>query len=94
MSVLPTSGGSQVSSWGLAYRVFDWATSHSGPVPFCNSQWKLDGPSLLIGIFLGLAIYAGVEALVTAKWAVVHWAASLRQPVAEVKRPKELYKLL
>ena len=94
MSVLATTSSSQVSNWGLAYRVFDWATSHSGPVPICNTQWRLDGPSLLIGIFLGLAIYAAVETLVTAKWAVVHWVASLRPQTGEVKRPKELYELL
>jgi len=96
MSSVATTSGSTVSNWGLAYRIVDWATSHSGsgPSPFCDSRWRLDGASLLIGIFVGLFIYGAVESLVTAKWAVIHWTASTRAQSAEVRRPKELYKLL
>lgn len=93
MSELATSGSS-VSHLGLAYRVLNWATASSGPVSLCDHHWRLDGLSVVIGICIGLVIYAVVEAVVTARWAVVHWVATSAPQHFEVKRPKELYKIL
>ena len=88
-----TSGVSTGSSLALVYKVLDWASTHP-PVPFCDLSWRLDGFSFALGLASGLLIYAAIEAAVTLKWAFVSWVASYQVAPTEVRRPKELYKLL
>lgn len=89
-----TSGVSTGSSLALVYKLLDWASTHP-PALICDSvHWRLDGFSFAIGLAAGLLLFAAVEAAVTLKWAFVHWVSTWHSGQVEVRRPKELYKLL
>ncbi len=94
MSGAVTSGVSTGSSLALVYKLLDWASTHP-PALICDSAyWRLDGPSFALGLLAGLLIFAAVEAAVTFKWAFISWFTAWQTRAVEVRRPKELYKLL
>ena len=96
-----TSGVSTGGSLALAYKFLNWVDRQplapSLPADLCQTfaaDRGLDFFSVVIGILIGVAIYALVDLVLTAKWAILHWCeASRGLPPREALEKKPLYKL-
>lgn len=89
-----TTGVTTGGSLALVYRLLSWADSHPWYPPasevceaLSGGGWKLDYPSFIIGVSVGIFIYLLVEFAVTLRWAFVSWVASLRGCRQEASLP-------
>ena len=95
-----TSGVSTGGSLALAYKFLNWVDRQPlAPLPseLCDSlapHRGLDFFSVVVGIFIGVVIYAFVDLVLTAKWAILHWCEASREARAcEAGERKPLYKI-
>ena len=95
-----TSGLSTGGSLALAYKVLNWVERQpvvpSPSLDFCEAlapRGGLDWFSVLVGIFVGLVLYAFVDLVVSLRLAIVRWGDSIRRPGEGEGERKPLYKL-
>ena len=74
-----TTGVTTGGSLALVYRLLSWADSQPWYPPaaevceaLSGGGWRLDYPSFIIGVTVGICIYLFVEFAVTLRWALVN----------------------
>lgn len=96
-----TSGLSTGGSLALAYKVLNWVDKQPlapslPPLDWCEavaSRSGLDWFSVVVGIVIGLVIYAFVDLVVAVKGAVLNWSEAFKKQNNNESIRKPLYRL-
>ena len=93
-----TQGVSAGGSLALALKLLSWADNPVLPPPalcehLSGGDWRWESTSFSAGLICGLVLYAGIEFLITLRWAIVQWISSKGQ-VSATFDPKPRFKIL